>query len=68
MNTCVAKEVQLIGSFRFHEEFEWAVKLINSGEIDVSPLLSAKIPIEEALNAFELAGNREKAVKVQIAF
>lgn len=68
MNTCVSKEVQLVGSFRFHEEFEWAVKLINSGEIDVSPLLSAKIPIEDALNAFELAGNREKAVKVQIAF
>ncbi|MBX2885231.1 MAG: L-idonate 5-dehydrogenase [Granulosicoccus sp.] len=68
MNTCVAKEVQLIGSFRFHEEFEWAVKLINSGEIDVSPLLSATIPMESAVEAFELAGNREKAVKVQIAF
>ena len=68
MNTCVAKEVQLVGSFRFHEEFEWAVQLINSGEIDVSPLLSATIPMENAAEAFELAGNREKAVKVQISF
>jgi L-idonate 5-dehydrogenase len=68
MNTCVAKEVQLIGSFRFHQEFERAVNLISSGEFDVRPLLSAKIPLEDAVAAFELAGDRSRAIKVQIAF
>ncbi len=68
MNLCVAKEVQMLGSFRFHQEFEWAAKLTCSGEIDVRPLLSARIPVDEALFAFELAGDRSQAIKVQIAF
>ncbi|NKB75815.1 MAG: alcohol dehydrogenase catalytic domain-containing protein [Gammaproteobacteria bacterium] len=68
MNLCVAKEIQMLGSFRFHQEFEWAAKLICTGEIDVSPLLSARISMENALSAFELAGDRSQAIKVQIAF
>ena len=68
MNLCVSKEIQMLGSFRFHEEFEWAAKLITSAQIDVSPLLSATISMDRALEAFELAGDRNQAVKVQIAF
>lgn len=68
MNLCVSKEVALIGTFRFHREFAWAAQLIGSGRFDVSPLLSAAIPIESAAEAFALAGDRNQAVKVQIAF
>ena len=68
MNLCVAKEIQMLGSFRFHEEFAHAAELIGQREIDVSPLLSAKIKMEDAVSAFELAGDRSKAIKVQIAF
>ena len=68
MNLCVSKEVVVLGSFRFHAEFEWAARLISSGEIDVTTLLSATLPIDKAIDAFELAGDRNRAVKVQIAF
>ena len=68
MNVCVAKEIQLIGSFRFHEEFQWAANLIANGAIDVRPLLSATFPMDRAHEAFELAGDRSQAIKVQIAF
>lgn len=63
-----AKELDLRGSFRFHEEFFTAVSLMRSGLIDVKPLISHTMPLAEAKEAFELAGNREKAMKVQIAF
>lgn len=68
MNLATAKEISLLGSFRFHEEFAWAAKLIADGTLDVAPLLSATIPMDQAAQAFELAGDRNQSMKVQIAF
>lgn len=68
MNVLVAKEFDLRGSFRFHEEFEWAVAMIGSGAVDFSPLLTATIPIDRAVEAFDLAADKSQAMKVQLAF
>jgi L-idonate 5-dehydrogenase len=67
MNTLVAKEIQLKGTFRFDAEFEWAVGFIASGAIDVAPLLTEIVPMDEAVRAFELAADRSRAMKVQLA-
>lgn len=68
LNVVVAKEIELKGTFRFFEEFAWAVDLLGSGAINVKPLLSATMPIEKAVEAFTLASDRSKAMKVQLAF
>ena len=68
MNVVVAKEFDLRGSFRFHEEFDWAVAMIGSKTIDLSPLLTATIPVERAIEAFDLAADKSRAMKVQLAF
>ncbi len=68
LNLVVAKEIAIRGSFRFHEEFAWAVDFIASGAIDVSPLLTEVVPLREAARAFTLAANRAQAMKVQLAF
>ncbi len=68
INVLVAKEFELRGTFRFHEEFALAAQLIGSRRIDVRPLISATLPFERAVEAFELASNRSKAMKVQLAF
>jgi L-idonate 5-dehydrogenase len=68
MNTLVAKEINLRGTFRFHEEFVWAVRFLESGALDVSPLLTEIVPLADATRAFELASNRAMAMKVQLAF
>ncbi|MDE2576439.1 MAG: L-idonate 5-dehydrogenase, partial [Rhodospirillales bacterium] len=67
LNLVVAKEIALRGTFRFHEEFAWAVDFIASGAIDVAPLLSATVSIDAAVQGFNLASDRKKAMKVQIA-
>jgi L-idonate 5-dehydrogenase len=67
-NRIVAKEIEVRGSFRFHEEFALAVDLINRRRVDVRPLLSDTFPIDEAVAAFELANERRRSMKVQIAF
>jgi L-idonate 5-dehydrogenase len=68
MNILVAKEFELRGTFRFHEEFALAVAVLAAGAIDVRPLLTATVPMADAKAAFELAGDRRHAMKVQLAF
>lgn len=63
-----AKEIELAGTFRFFEEFNWAVDLLAKRAIDVAPLLSATLPFTNARSAFELASDRSRAMKVQLAF
>jgi L-idonate 5-dehydrogenase len=60
------KELALKGSFRFHEEFETAVRLMQGGLIDVKPLITHTLPLEQAQAAFYLASDRSQAMKVQI--
>jgi L-idonate 5-dehydrogenase len=68
ISTIVTKEIKLRGSFRFDKEFALAVDLIGSGRIDVGPLLSDTLPLDQAKRAFLLAGDKSKSMKVQIAF
>lgn len=63
-----AKELDLRGSFRFHEEFFTAVQQMRSGRIDVKPLISHTMPMADALDAFALANDRSRAMKVQMDF
>lgn len=67
-NTIVAKEIEVKGTFRFHEEFGQAVDLINQKRVDFSPLLSEIYPVADAVKAFEVAGDRSRSMKVQLSF
>ena len=68
VNTIVAKEFDLRGAFRFHEEFAMAVELLNQGLVDVKPLISATLPFRDSGRAFALAADRSQAMKVLLDF
>lgn len=68
INKLVGKEITIKGTHRFHTEFGEAVRLINNGAIDVKPMITATYPLEDAVTAFEGAGDRSKSVKVQLSF
>lgn len=68
MMLVTSREIDLRGSFRFHEEFATSVGLMRSGLVDVGPLISHTLPLESAVEAFQLANDRTKAMKTQIAF
>jgi L-idonate 5-dehydrogenase len=67
-NMVVSKELSICGSFRFHAEFALAVRLINEGRVDLSPVVSHTFPMLKAREAFELASDRRQAMKVLIDF
>ncbi|AMM23453.1 L-idonate 5-dehydrogenase [Variovorax sp. PAMC 28711] len=68
INTIVAKEFDLRGAFRFHEEFAMAVGLLNKGLVDVKPLISATLSYRDSARAFALAADRSQAMKVILNF
>jgi len=68
LNQLVAKEINMAGNFRFHEEFFWAVQLISDRRIPLDPLLTAVFPVEDAVAAFEAANDRQHSMKVQLTF
>ena len=68
MMQLTAKEISLRGSFRFHSEFATAIELMSAGLVDVKPLITHSMPFNDAVAAFDLANNREEAMKAQILF
>ncbi len=68
MTQVTAKEIDIRGCFRFHEEFVIAVQLMKSKLVDVTPLVTHTLPLDMAIRAFEIANDRSQAMKTQIAF
>jgi L-idonate 5-dehydrogenase len=66
VNKVTAKELEIAGSFRFREEYCWAIDALIAGRIDVRPILSEAFKFSEATTAFELASNRQKSMKVSL--
>lgn len=63
-----AREIDLRGAFRFHQEFATAVSLMRKRLIDVRPLITHSLPLSDALAAFQIAADRSRAIKAQIVF
>ncbi len=68
MNMIVAKEFEMRGAFRFHEEYAHAVEMLNKRMVDVKPLITATIHYRDASAAFALAADRAQAMKVMFSF
>jgi L-idonate 5-dehydrogenase len=68
MSLIVTKELAVRGTFRFGSEFATAVQFIGAGLVDVRPLLTDTIPVDAARTAFDLASDKGRSMKVQLAF
>ena len=68
VNRLLAKELALLGTFRFHDEFRRAVDALVGGRLDVAPLLTGTFDFADADAAFEAARDRDRHMKVQLRF
>ena len=64
----VTREIRLHGSNRFDLEFAWATELLARRAVDVRPLLTGTFPMERAVEAFSVAADRSRSMKVQLIF
>lgn len=67
-NQIMVKSLSVIGSFRFVDEYAWAVDYLSRGVLDVSPLLTVAVPVRNVHDAFALAADRHQAMKVMVTF
>ncbi len=63
----VSREIEVVGSYRYTHEYAEAVDAIAAG-LDVTPLMSGIYTLDQAAEAFALASDRRKAMKVQLRF
>ena len=68
VNALVGKELSLVGTHRFHEEFAEAARLIDSRAIDVRPIITHSFQPDALAEAFAVAADRSRSVKTQLVF
>lgn len=68
LTKCLAKELNITGSFRFTSEFETSVRWLEKGIINPLPLLTKVMPFQETEAAIQLAADKTQSMKVQIQF
>jgi len=67
LNDVMARELSLIGSFRFANVFEMALRLLAASRIDVGRLVSAVLPLAELPEAMARAVAKKDVIKIQVA-
>ena len=60
----IRKEVTVHGSLRAYQEFPLAARLVESGRLDLSPLITASYPLEKAEEAILAASDKTRSMKV----
>ncbi|MFN0183489.1 MAG: L-idonate 5-dehydrogenase [Aquabacterium sp.] len=65
-NKVMQRELDYRGCFRAAHAFGWAVQALRAGRVDVKPLISAQVPLQQAKDAFELAADKSRSTKVLV--
>ncbi|MGA7343368.1 MAG: zinc-binding dehydrogenase, partial [Terracidiphilus sp.] len=65
-NKLMNKEINLIGSMRYGNVFDEAIRLVAAGRVDLRPLVNGIFPLQESVKAFEFAADKARSFKVQI--
>ena len=65
-NKLMNKEINLVGSMRYGNVFDEAIRLVAMGRVNLKPLINAVYPLDEAVKAFEFAADKARSFKVLI--
>jgi L-idonate 5-dehydrogenase len=62
----ISREIEFVGTFRFYQEYNHAVHLLEKGRINVQPLITHQLPLKSAIDAFQLASDKAQSIKVSL--
>ena len=66
LNVVMAKELSLVGSFRFANAFQPSIDLLASGRFDIKPLVTSEFKLAELGTAMIVALEKTGSIKVQV--
>jgi len=65
-NQLMVREINFIGSMRYGNVFDEAIRLVEAGRIDLRGLISDVLPLADVDQAMRLASEKNTAMKVQL--
>ncbi|HWA17500.1 MAG TPA: L-idonate 5-dehydrogenase [Devosia sp.] len=68
VSSLMGREIEMRATFRFDTEFQLAIDYLESGRLDVKDLVTATLPVDRVVEAFDLASDKARANKVHLAF
>ena len=66
--TAITRELSLVGSFRFGDEFPAVVAALADGSLSVDGIVTHRFPVDQAVEAFAVAGDASASSKVLLSF
>jgi L-idonate 5-dehydrogenase len=60
------KEINYVGSQRYSDLFDEAIRLVSSGRVNLQPLISDEFRADDASKAFQVATDRAHSLKVML--
>jgi L-iditol 2-dehydrogenase/L-idonate 5-dehydrogenase len=68
ISLAITRELDLKGSFRFNDEIDDVITALADGSLFVDPVITHAFPVEQALEAFDVARNSAESGKVLLSF
>jgi len=65
-NLLMNREINFVGSMRYGNVFNEAIRLVAAGRVNLQPLVSEVFALDQSVKAFEHAADKSQAFKVQI--
>ena len=66
--TAIARELELVGSFRFIDEIDHVLRALADGSLDVDAVITHEYPVDDALTALATAADPVRSGKVLLTF
>jgi len=68
ITTAITKELDVVGSFRFHDEIDSVIDALSRGVLRVDPVITHEYVLEDALEALHVAKDPTTSAKVLLRF
>ncbi len=68
VSLAIARELDLVGSFRFNDEIDAVIAALEDGSLSVAPAITHEYPLSAALEAMEVARDPRRSGKVLLTF
>ena len=68
ISLAITRELDLKGSFRFNDEIDHVITALTDGTLHINPVITHDYPVDQALEAFDIARNSAKSGKVLLSF
>src|ERR1017187_4049897 len=66
VNQVMINEINLVGSMRYGDVFDEAIRLVTSRRINLQPFISNVFPLEASAEALRLAADKSQTLKIQV--